>query len=456
MAISDNYSPDISLGNGVTTQFSGSWKVLNADYFKAALQSVATGIQTPLVQGSDYTLEFDDDGYEITLAVAPTSANYIVRYREVALDQTDPYRTSKGFQGKVVEDSFDKLTAIDQDQQDQIDRSLKFQVGSPAAGYTIEDPIDGRALKWDIPSNKIVNSTFDPDQAQSDASSARDEAVAARDAAIAAQGSAEDAETNAEDQADNSAASALLSQAWATQTGSPVSGGQYGAKYYSDLAATFPPSSVGQTAQAAYMADGAGGSGWRRLVLDDLADLNGGYGAIPIGVPFPVWDNLAGVSAPSNAGTKKFVKLTAGLTGPGQYNEGLLTSESVTGSAPLVVATAVINAGAMTGATIHLINSELSFIRAGTSPSALTQDAMQNLTGYFAVSTGSGTWGLSSGAMAASGVFGSETSPYAQMVATGNSQSDIRRPNIDASRQARTATENRPKNVQATYYMRIN
>lgn len=219
MAISDNYAPDISLGNGVTTQFSGNWKVLNADYFKAALQSVATGIQTPLNQGSDYTLVFDDDGYEITLAVAPTSANYVVRYREVALDQTDPYRTSKGFQGKVIEDSFDKLTAIDQDQQDQIDRSLKFQVGSSAAGYTIEDPIDGRSLKWDVPNNRIINSESDVDEVVAEVTELRDETLVARDAAVAAQGGAEDAETNAED--------------WATKINGDVDGsGEYSSKAY--------------------------------------------------------------------------------------------------------------------------------------------------------------------------------------------------------------------------------
>ena len=43
--------------------------------------------------------------------------------------------------------------------------------------------------------------------------------------------------TTATTQADNSTASALLSQAWATQTDSPVSGTEYGAKYYADLAA---------------------------------------------------------------------------------------------------------------------------------------------------------------------------------------------------------------------------
>lgn len=276
MAISDNYAPDISLGNSVTTQFSGTWKVLNADYFKAALQSVATGIQTPLAQGSDYTLTFDDNGYEIDLAVAPSSDYYVVRYREVALDQTDPYRTSKGFQGKVVEDSFDKLTAIDQDQQDQIDRSLKFQVGSPAAGYTIEDPIDGRSLKWDVPNNRIVNTSSDIDQVVAEAEAARDAAQAAQAGAETAETNAETAEQNAEDWATktngiveatdySSKAYAIggtgvtdtagkgAAKEWATKAhGSTVDGSEYSAKHYSVEASNFAAAAASSAAEGLY------------------------------------------------------------------------------------------------------------------------------------------------------------------------------------------------------------
>jgi len=146
MAISDNYSPDKNQGNGVTTEFSGSWKVLNSSYFRCALESVSTGVQTLLTLGSDYDLEFGESGYKATLHTAPSSAYYVVRYREVALDQTDPYRTSKGFQGTVIENSFDKLTAIEQDQNDQIERSIRCQVGDGSIGFI--PAASARALKY--------------------------------------------------------------------------------------------------------------------------------------------------------------------------------------------------------------------------------------------------------------------------------------------------------------------
>lgn len=159
MSISDNYSPDKSLGDGSTTEFSGSWSPLVNTYFKLALENVTTGVQTIQAQGSDYTLVFDDDGYVATMAVAPTSANRVVRYREIDLTQTVPYRTSKGFQGQVTEDSFDKLTAIDQDQQDALDRALKFAVGASITNPLLPTPVDGYGVVWDGTTGKMRNTT---------------------------------------------------------------------------------------------------------------------------------------------------------------------------------------------------------------------------------------------------------------------------------------------------------
>jgi len=129
MAITDNYAPDKTIGNGVTTAFSGNWNVINEDYFRVYLESVATGVQT-LVSTSDYSLTFDADGYIVTMNTAPSSSFYLIRARDVALDQTSPYRTSKGFQGEVVENSFDKLTAIAQDLNDIFDRTPQLPLGS--------------------------------------------------------------------------------------------------------------------------------------------------------------------------------------------------------------------------------------------------------------------------------------------------------------------------------------
>lgn len=95
----------------------------------------------------------------------------------------------------------------------------------------------------------------------------------------------------------------------------------------------------------------------------------------PIGVPVPIFSNLAGVAAPpTNDERFRYVKLTASDS----YNSGVLTSQSVSGTAPLISATAIIalNGSPLNGQTIRLINTERRFLRAG-SPGVLQDDAFQ-------------------------------------------------------------------------------
>lgn len=154
----------------------------------------------------------------------------------------------------------------------------------------------------------------------------------------------------------------------------------------------------------------------------------------PIGVPIPIFNNIPGVHVPPRNKWYRYVVLWAGETGPGLYNEGILTNETVSGSAPLITATAVINlpASPMHGQTIHLINTERRFIRAGWA-GYLQDDAVQDhahwqkrdtvqagaaggTLKFFYASQDGQTFGMSSG---------------------------------------RFADETRPRNIGATYFMRI-
>lgn len=171
--------------------------------------------------------------------------------------------------------------------------------------------------------------------------------------------------------------------------------------------------------------------------------ISDGWAVQPIGVPIPLFDNLTGVAAPPTDKTYRYVLLTADNTGSGQYNEGILTSQSVSGSAPLVIATAVIDLAdsPLDGQTVSLINTERRFLRAGSAGTA-QNDAMQshshpsangsNLTGPYQ--------GISGGPGSSVGVVGSTTGSNVQAMGQGNGRMD---------------TETRPKNVGVTYYMRI-
>lgn len=181
---------------------------------------------------------------------------------------------------------------------------------------------------------------------------------------------------------------------------------------------------------------------------------------VPIGVPFGVWSHLAGVDIPPNDNPNyRYIKLTASDS----YNTGVLTSESVSGSAPLVQATAVINdAGSpMDGETVRLINTERRVIRAGSS-GVTEQDSLH---GHTHGSTGSGT-GFPSAAPWIGATGDTGTGPVVtgqglflnggQGTTTGRKQIMTGPPFTDGiNGDARTANETRPKNIGADYYMRI-
>lgn len=185
-----------------------------------------------------------------------------------------------------------------------------------------------------------------------------------------------------------------------------------------------------------------------------------------IGEPFPLWDHLdSSVAPPTGDSRFTFIKLTAGESGAGGYNEGVLANESVSGSDPLVEATAEISTGPLSGQTIHLINTEKSFLRAGESSGNIQFDQMQKVTG-----TVGPLW--IRGSSGNRGEVINKGSLYDSTTSSGNPNGDNDRPgngnyygarNIDfdssQSPDARTSSstsgETRPKNVSATYYMRI-
>lgn len=189
MSISDNYVPLRQIGNGVTVAFSSNWNMIASSYARVYLEDAITGVQTPVTEGAgaaQYTLVFTAAGFTVTFNTAPTSANYVVVGREVAQDQTDPYRTSKGFQGDVLEASLDKLTAMVQDLANKADRALKFPLGSTLVGILPGTLIDGATIVWSGLTGTMVNGPTATDIAGAAASAAAAAASAAAAAASAA------------------------------------------------------------------------------------------------------------------------------------------------------------------------------------------------------------------------------------------------------------------------------
>ncbi|MFK0331112.1 hypothetical protein ACIQUB_08315 [Rhizobium sp. NPDC090275] len=157
---------------------------------------------------------------------------------------------------------------------------------------------------------------------------------------------------------------------------------------------------------------------------------------------------LLGVDAPpANSSEVAFIELTAGLTGSGGFNNGKLTSESVSGSAPLVVATANIflSGSPMLGQSVALINTEGRILRPGATANNKQDDAFQGH--YHHVN------------MSSAGGVGAAPQPAATNTANSGVQTDslaTTYPTTDGTNGTpRTANETRMRNISVKAYMRI-
>jgi|GEM_PF-5089330 len=184
---------------------------------------------------------------------------------------------------------------------------------------------------------------------------------------------------------------------------------------------------------------------------------NAAYSGKGIGELFPIWDHLVGSSEPENSASAKFIKLSAGEDGSGQYNEGLLTNETITGSGSLIEITGEIATGPMAGQIVNLINSEKRYLAPGENSGAIANDQMQQITGDTGI-IGNYSAGNNfsndqfSGALSATGIQGSGSD-----IGSGSNEDSLYTLDFDSanSPNARTGDHTNVKHAQATYYMRI-
>lgn len=146
----------------------------------------------------------------------------------------------------------------------------------------------------------------------------------------------------------------------------------------------------------------------------------------------------------------RYVLCTAGEDGVGGYNEGILTDETVTGTAPLVEATAVVylDGSPFDGLTIHLINTEGRFVGAGESE-AFEDDAIQNITGSIGPNI------RVSSVPVVSGAFDKTPAGSVQVRQEVWTAVQLTGFDFDASRVARTSDHTQPSAHRLPHYRRI-
>jgi hypothetical protein len=193
-------------------------------------------------------------------------------------------------------------------------------------------------------------------------------------------------------------------------------------------------------------------NGLQGVIVKDNQEFTG----TAIGDTIALPTHLTGIVEPPLNASFRYIKLTAGESGAGEYNESVLTGETVTGTAPLLVATAVINLtnSPINGQTVNLINSEGRYIKPGVTSGTVANDKMQQITGSSIHPSLSAHWSGTSftevGAFTASGLTGQRSDASG----TGSGSRGFTFDSAN-SPSARTGASTDVKHIQYTYYMRI-
>ncbi|WP_417585152.1 hypothetical protein [Pelagibacterium sp.] len=170
-----------------------------------------------------------------------------------------------------------------------------------------------------------------------------------------------------------------------------------------------------------------------------IAALANPWATMPIGVPFPIYP---GAAEPPTDQAFRYIKLTASDA----YNVAVLVSESISGSAPVIEATAVVDldGSPFDGESVRLINTERRFIRPG-SAGTLENGELAAHNHDLLIDNNAGSIGANSGAgrlRAASSNLGRIAEPSSPSTNTSS---------IDSS----GGSETRPRNIGFDYYIRI-
>jgi len=128
MTVSSTTKRNSYTGNGSTTTFAYSFKIFDDDDITVILRTTATGTETVQTKTTHYSVTGvgSASGGNVVFGSAPTSAQTVVLLRQTAQTQATDYTPNDPFPAASHEDALDKLTLMAQDQQDELDRTIKL------------------------------------------------------------------------------------------------------------------------------------------------------------------------------------------------------------------------------------------------------------------------------------------------------------------------------------------
>jgi hypothetical protein len=154
MTVSSSSSRNEYNGNGVTTSFAYTFRILDEDhvavYEDGTLKTITTHYTVTGVGNSG--------GGNIVFVAAPaTGTGNVVIVRAVPLTQETDYVENDSFPAESHEDALDKLTMIVQQQQEVLDRALTLDVTDTSTVPTLPTPEASKLLGWNASADELTN-----------------------------------------------------------------------------------------------------------------------------------------------------------------------------------------------------------------------------------------------------------------------------------------------------------
>lgn len=194
--------------DGTTTEFDFTFRALPGSPTDIKCSALTGSTNTLLAYTTHYTATVSTDGLGGTVWLvnaAAVSKGTLTIYRETTNLQESDYDDYNQFPANTLEGDIDRRTLVDQEQSEDLGRTLKLPVSSTITGLVLPTPSAGKGLKWSADALSMTNTDVDIDTAIA--------------AALAAQTAAEVAETAAE----SSATVAVASQAAAASSATSAS-----------------------------------------------------------------------------------------------------------------------------------------------------------------------------------------------------------------------------------------
>ena len=150
MAVSTTTRQTWHTGDDVTTVFAYAFQIAQDSELEVVTRVIATGVETTLVLDTDYTVSGEGvaTGGNVTLATALASTKIMTIRGKLPLTQTTDIKNQGSYYAATHETAFDRRVGVDQQQQHEINRCVKFPVTYSPATYdpSLPTPVASAAI----------------------------------------------------------------------------------------------------------------------------------------------------------------------------------------------------------------------------------------------------------------------------------------------------------------------